>query len=91
MTTNSRTLAKSFGDKNTAAMVLLMAYANFQDRLLNCLGARSRRGTDDAGRGRVQARGSVGSDEPGRTSVIPPFPGATGKDLIGRRPANGRV
>ena len=32
-------LVKSFGKKNAAAMVLLMAYANFQDRLLISLGA----------------------------------------------------
>ena len=32
-------LVKNFGDKQAAAMVLLMAYANFQDRLLICLGA----------------------------------------------------
>ncbi len=32
-------LVKHFGEKKTAAMALLMAYANFQDRLLICLGA----------------------------------------------------
>ena len=32
-------LKNEFGDKKVAAMVLLMAYANFQDRLLICLGA----------------------------------------------------
>ena len=31
-------LVKEFGEKKVAAMVLLTAYANFQDRLLNCLG-----------------------------------------------------
>ena len=32
-------LVQKFGDRETASMVLLMAYANFQDRLLLCLGA----------------------------------------------------
>jgi alkylhydroperoxidase family enzyme len=32
-------LVEEHGPKKTAAMVLLMAYANFQDRLLNCLGS----------------------------------------------------
>lgn len=32
-------LVRSFGDKQTACMVLLMAYANFQDRLLLSFGA----------------------------------------------------
>ena len=32
-------LAKQFGRKTVAAMVILMAYANFQDRLLLCLGS----------------------------------------------------
>ncbi len=33
------TLVKEFGQKQTAAMVILMAYASFQDRLLLCLGS----------------------------------------------------
>lgn len=32
-------LVKQFSDKQAACMVLLLAYSNFQDRLLNCLGA----------------------------------------------------
>ncbi len=32
-------LVKYFGEKQAASMVLLMAYSNFQDRLLLCLGA----------------------------------------------------
>ncbi len=32
-------LVKKFGEKQAASMVLLVAYANFQDRLLICLGA----------------------------------------------------
>ena len=32
-------LVQEYGEKKTAAMVLLMAYANFQDRLLLCLGS----------------------------------------------------
>jgi alkylhydroperoxidase family enzyme len=31
-------LVKAYGERQTAAMVLLMAHANFQDRLLLCLG-----------------------------------------------------
>lgn len=34
-------LVKAFGEKQTACMVLLMAYANFQDRLLLSLGVSS--------------------------------------------------
>ncbi len=33
-------LVKAFGDKKAASMVLLLAYANFQDRVLLCLGAQ---------------------------------------------------
>lgn len=33
-------LVKSFGDRQAACMVLHMAYANFQDRLLQCLGVQ---------------------------------------------------
>ena len=32
-------LVKDFGDRRVASMVLLMAYSNFQDRILICLGA----------------------------------------------------
>ena len=32
-------LVKNFGEKQAASMVLLMAYSNYQDRLLLCLGA----------------------------------------------------
>jgi alkylhydroperoxidase family enzyme len=32
-------LVKAYGERKTAAMVLLMAYSNFQDRLLLCLGS----------------------------------------------------
>ncbi len=34
-----QTLVKQFGQKNVAAMVIMMAYSNFQDRLLLCLGS----------------------------------------------------
>jgi alkylhydroperoxidase family enzyme len=34
-----RDLVEKFGERQVASMVLLMAYANFQDRLLLCLGA----------------------------------------------------
>ncbi len=32
-------VVKAFDERQAASMVLLMAYSNFQDRLLNCLGA----------------------------------------------------
>jgi alkylhydroperoxidase family enzyme len=32
-------LVKDFGEKDVVAMVLLLAYANFQDRLVTCLGS----------------------------------------------------
>jgi alkylhydroperoxidase family enzyme len=35
-----RFLVDEYGQKKVAAMVILMAYANFQDRLLLCLGSR---------------------------------------------------
>ena len=37
-------LVKGFGEWKVAAMVLLLAYANFQDRLLTVLGARAEEG-----------------------------------------------
>ncbi len=36
-------LVKDFGERQVASMVLLLAYANFQDRLLLCLARESSR------------------------------------------------
>jgi alkylhydroperoxidase family enzyme len=76
-------LAKSFGNKNAAAMVLLMAYANFQDRLLNCLGAPIEGGgpmtpVEVAFKPEVLSART----NPAAPPVIPPLAKATGKDLI---------
>ena len=38
--TEFATLVKHFGENRAASMVLLLAYANFQDRVLLCLGAK---------------------------------------------------
>jgi hypothetical protein len=77
------TLVTYFGDKKTAAMVLLAAYANFQDRLLICLGAP------------VEADGPLppvavtfkpealaSRTNPVAPPVIPPLPKATGHDVV---------
>jgi hypothetical protein len=80
-------LVKSFGDKRAAAMVLLMAYANFQDRLLNCLGAPIEEGgpmmpVEVAFKPEVLAART----NPAAPPVIPPLPKPTGKDLVADDP-----
>ena len=76
-------LAKNFGDKNAAAMVLLMAYANFQDRLLTCLGAHVEEGGPMAPV-EVAFKPALLSarSNPPSPPVIPPLPKPTGKDLV---------
>jgi alkylhydroperoxidase family enzyme len=76
-------LVKSFGDKNTAAMVLLMAYANFQDRLLICLGAPVEEGgpllpVEVAFKPEVLSE----RKNPAAPPVISPLAKSTGKDLV---------
>ncbi len=80
-------LAKSFGDKNVAAMVLLMAYANFQDRLLICLGAPVEEG-GPMKPVEVAFKPEVLSERknPAAPPVIPPLPKPTGKDLVADDP-----
>lgn len=76
-------LVEGFGERGAASMVLLLAYANFQDRLLNCLGAA------------VEPGGPLPppdvafdpSSTTSRTTPPPPLRGAelprpTGNDLI---------
>jgi alkylhydroperoxidase family enzyme len=76
-------LSKSFGNKNAAAMVLLMAYANFQDRLLNCLGAKVEEGGPMAPVEVAFKPGVMASrSNPAAPPVIPPLPKPTGKDLV---------
>jgi alkylhydroperoxidase family enzyme len=78
-------LVKSFGEKRTAAMVLLLAYANFQDRVLLCLGATVEPGGPLPP---VEAVFDPGSFESRTTSATPPplvrspLPKPTGKDLV---------
>ncbi len=79
-------LAKAYGEKNAAAMVMLMAYSNFQDRFLLCLGAPLEPD------GPYPPIDAVVIPEPGRgdgqqnqrrpTSRPSPLPKPTGKDLI---------
>jgi alkylhydroperoxidase family enzyme len=76
-------LAQSFGAKNAAAMVLLMAYANFQDRLLICLNAPVEEGgpmlpVDVAFKPEVLSE----RKNPAAPPVIPPLPKPTGTDLV---------
>jgi alkylhydroperoxidase family enzyme len=76
-------LVKGFGEKKAAAMVLLMAYANFQDRLLIVLGAP----VEDGGpMGPVEVafqREALSSrTAPPSPPAIPDLPKAAGKDLI---------
>jgi alkylhydroperoxidase family enzyme len=80
-------LAKSFGNKSAAAMVLLMAYANFQDRLLICLGATVEEGGPMPSvavsfKPEEQAKRS----NPAAPPAIPPLAKLTGKDLISDDP-----
>ena len=76
-------LVKSFGNKHAAAMVLLMAYANFQDRLLICLGAPIEEGgpmmpVEVAFKPEILSART----NPAVPPVIPPLPKAAGKDLV---------
>ncbi len=77
------TLVKEHGEKKTAAMVLLMAYANFQDRLLLCLGSPLESGgpkpaIDVAFVPEATATRMVRP----RPSQVSPLPKPTGKDVV---------
>jgi alkylhydroperoxidase family enzyme len=75
-------LVKAYGDKNVVAMVLLMAYANFQDRLLLCLGSPLEQSGPRPAPDVVFAPGALLSQmlafPKSETSLAEP----TGKDLI---------
>jgi alkylhydroperoxidase family enzyme len=77
-------LVKAYGEKGAAAMVLLAAYGNFQDRLLICLRAP----IEDGGPRppaefvfKIQMRSKV-SGLVSKGVVIPTLPPPTGKDVV---------
>ena len=76
-------LVASFGEKKVAAMVLLMAYANFQDRLLICLGAPVEEG-GPMPPVEVSFKTEVLStrSNPAAPPVIPPLAKPTGRDVV---------
>lgn len=76
-------LVKHFGEKRAASMVLLLAYANFQDRVLLCLGAEVEPGGPLPPVDLVFAPASLTS----KTTPPPPLsnsplPKPSGKDLV---------
>ncbi len=80
-------LAKSFGEKKAAAMVLLMAYANFQDRLLTCLGSPVEEGGPTPPVDVAFKPGTLVSHaNPPKPPTIPSLPKPTGKDLVNDDP-----
>ncbi len=76
-------LVEEYGAKKTAAMVLLMAYANFQDRLLLCLASPVEPGGPRPAIEVVFVPEAVATKmaRP-RPSQASPLPKRTGKDLI---------
>lgn len=81
-------LVQNFGANRTAAMVLLLAYANFQDRILLCLGATVE---PDGPLPPVEVAFDPASFE-SRTTPPPlrhgsPLPKSTGQNLIEADPA----
>ena len=85
-------LVRSFGEKKAAAMVLLMAYANFQDRLLICLGAPVEDGGPRPPVEVAYKRESLTSHaNPPAPPVIPSLPRPTGKDLVDDDPEWARL
>lgn len=81
-------LVEAYGERGAAAMVLLAAYANFQDRLLLCLRAPIEEGgplppTEFAFRSEPIARGA-GMIAPG--SATGPLPAPTGDDVVEHDP-----
>jgi alkylhydroperoxidase family enzyme len=76
-------LVKGFGERQAASMVLLLAYANFQDRVLLCLGARVEPGgplppVDVA----FDPAVFVSKTTPPPPLARSPLPKPTGKDLV---------
>jgi hypothetical protein len=85
-------LVKGFGEKQAASMVLLLAYANFQDRFLLCLGATVEPEGPLPPVDVVFDRTSFAT----RTTPPPPLlnsplPKPTGKDLVEDDPRWGQV
>jgi alkylhydroperoxidase family enzyme len=77
------TLVTHFGEKRAASMVLLLAYANFQDRVLLCLGATIEPGgplppIDVAFDPATYERKTTPPPAPTNTTLTKP----TGKDLV---------
>ncbi len=78
-------LVKNFGEKQAASMVLLLAYANFQDRVLICLGASIEPGGPMPPVDVAFAPGALASKTtapPARPIEKTPLAKLTGKDLI---------
>jgi alkylhydroperoxidase family enzyme len=76
-------LVEAYGERKAAAMVLLMAYSNFQDRLLLCLGSPVEPGGPQPPVEVVFAPEAFATKmlKP-PTSQASPLPKRTGKDLI---------
>ena len=76
-------LVEHFGEKKTAAMVLLLAYANFQDRLLICLNAPvEEEGPMLPVEVAFKPEALASRTNPPAPPAIPALPKPTGKDLI---------
>jgi alkylhydroperoxidase family enzyme len=77
------TLVEEQGAKKTAAMVLLMAYANFQDRILLCLGSALESGAPKPPLDVVFVPEAMPTKmlRP-RPSQVSPLPKPTGKDVV---------
>jgi alkylhydroperoxidase family enzyme len=76
-------LVREFGERKAAAMVLLMAYSNFQDRLLLCLGSPLEAGGPRPPVDVVFAPEAVENKMPRPLpSPVSPLPKPTGKDLV---------
>ena len=76
-------LAAEFGDKGAAAMVLLTAYANFQDRLLLCLGAPVEEGGPTPPLEVAFQPGVLAArTNPPSPPKIPDLPAGTGKPVV---------
>jgi alkylhydroperoxidase family enzyme len=65
-------LVREYGEKKTAAMVLLMAYAGFQDRLLLCLDSPLESGGPGPPPEVVFARGAFPAKSPGSVPLFLP-------------------
>ena len=77
-------LVEHFGERQAASMVLLLAYANFQDRLLLCLGADV--GAGRAARLRLEVALRPGARSPSQTTPPPPRSKSTAAAALGQGP-----